>query len=84
MYNEPMPKVEPTCPRCGRSNAIPLWEAEHKPGEMARVACPTCGWEPDNPKFVAQLQVVFAFQSMLEDLTRRAKKANMKSEGPPL
>lgn len=67
-----------TCSQCGGSHAIPLWEAEHKPGELAGVACPTCGWVPD-AKAVALLRVVFAFQAMLEDLTKRAKRAKLRT-----
>lgn len=72
-------KQEIKCPHCLTNSPIFEWKAEHKSGELAKVACPSCGWQPEG-KGLTHFRGTLALQGLLKDLGKRHSK---KKGGKP-
>jgi hypothetical protein len=58
------------CPSCLVKYPLAKWKAEHKQGEFAKVACPSCGWQPEGEALVS-FRVALATQDVVKNLRKR-------------
>ena len=76
--NKPTDNQEIKCPSCLSNSPISRWKAEHKQGELAKVACPNCGLQPKG-KALVLFRSALALKGLLTDLEKRHNKRVTKA-----